>query len=178
MPSGLPTTRPDTCCSLPLSLSLSLPRTQVLLRAQRLHVYGSGTFGAFWTIKPARVTTANLRTKILDFRGSDSSRILISRGGILRKSCGSLASTNLGRDDLSREIGRMRRPRRQSALGGGTGPQEDLQRQKTIWPKVLAEWGLYIPSLIKGPSRVGLASLRAHQKKETERVISYHIIVK
>ena len=27
--------------------------------------------------------TPNLRTKILDFRGSDSSRILISRGGIL-----------------------------------------------------------------------------------------------
>ena len=27
--------------------------------------------------------TANLRTKIMDFRGSDSSIILISRGGIL-----------------------------------------------------------------------------------------------
>ena len=30
------------------------------------------------------VGTANLRTEILDFRGFDSSRILISRGGIPR----------------------------------------------------------------------------------------------
>ena len=31
-----------------------------------------------------RLRTANLRTKILDFRGFDSSRIFILRGGILR----------------------------------------------------------------------------------------------
>ena len=30
------------------------------------------------------VVTADLRTKILDFRGFDSSRLFISRGGILR----------------------------------------------------------------------------------------------
>ena len=32
---------------------------------------------------PADLGTANLRAKILDFRGYDSSRILFSRGGIL-----------------------------------------------------------------------------------------------
>ena len=39
------------------------------------------------TVKHTRVPcypTANLRTKIMDFRGFDSSRILILRGGILR----------------------------------------------------------------------------------------------
>ena len=53
-------------------------------------------------------STANLRTKILDFRGFDSSIILRLRGGILM-SIGSfpesLVSRNLSRDNLSREIG-------------------------------------------------------------------------
>ena len=53
--------------------------------------------------------TANLRTKILDSRGFDSSRILTSRGGILTsiwESPGLFESTNLSGDNLSREIGR------------------------------------------------------------------------
>ena len=53
--------------------------------------------------------TASLRTKILDFRGFDSSIILILRCGILM-STGNLPekfeSKNRGRDNLSREIGR------------------------------------------------------------------------
>ena len=48
--------------------------------------------------------TANLRTKILDFRGFDSSRILNLRGGILMY----VESTTLSRNNLSTEIGRMR----------------------------------------------------------------------
>ena len=54
--------------------------------------------------------TANLRTKILDFGGLDSSRILSLRGGILMSIGnfpGNLQSTNLSSDYLSREIGRM-----------------------------------------------------------------------
>ena len=55
--------------------------------------------------------TANLRTKILDFRGFDSSRIIINFKGwsshdqreILR----SFESTNHSRDNLSREIGHI-----------------------------------------------------------------------
>ena len=35
-------------------------------------------------VSMGEVGTANLRTKILDFRGFDPSRILISRGGIPR----------------------------------------------------------------------------------------------
>ena len=52
------------------------------------------------TTSPDLFYTANLRTKILDFRGFDSSRILILRGGHFE-------SSNLSRDHLSREIGRM-----------------------------------------------------------------------
>ena len=52
--------------------------------------------------------TANLCTKIMDFRGFDSSRILIgwnsqAHGELPRK----FESSNLSRDNLSREIGRM-----------------------------------------------------------------------
>ena len=32
------------------NVSRNRARTQVLLQARKLHVYGSGTFGAFWTI--------------------------------------------------------------------------------------------------------------------------------
>ena len=58
--------------------------------------------------------TANLRTKILDFRGFDSSKILISRGRILMAIGGfpgKLESTNLSREILSKEIGRTPVPR-------------------------------------------------------------------
>ena len=58
--------------------------------------------------EPAQLT-ANLRTKILDFRGFDSS-IILSRGGgishVHRGSPISFESTKLSRDDLSGEIGR------------------------------------------------------------------------
>ena len=57
------------------------------------------------------IGTANLRTKILDFRGFDSSIILILRGGILMSMGNSLESLSqaisAGRFEiLSREIGR------------------------------------------------------------------------
>ena len=48
--------------------------------------------------------TANLRTKILDFRGFDSSRILILRGEIPRsigQLPGDFESTDLSRENLS-----------------------------------------------------------------------------
>ena len=54
----------------------------------------------------AKTGTANFRTKILDFRGFDSSRILTLRGGIPRpigSFPGNLESTNLSKDNLSRE---------------------------------------------------------------------------
>ena len=52
--------------------------------------------------------TANLRAKILDFGGFDSCRILMLRGGIPRpigNFPGKFESTNLSRDNLSRQIG-------------------------------------------------------------------------
>ena len=63
------------------------------LQAQKWHVHGSGTFGAArfriytaWCGSESdgsvRVLTANLCTKILDFRGFDSIIILILRVGI------------------------------------------------------------------------------------------------
>ena len=58
-----------------------------------------------------RMAVANLRAKILDFRGFDASRTLILRGGILMSmgNCefpGNHESMNLSRDSLSREIRR------------------------------------------------------------------------
>ena len=53
--------------------------------------------------------TANLHTTILDFRGFDSRTILNLRGGI-PMSIGNSESTNLSRDNLSREIGRTSSP--------------------------------------------------------------------
>ena len=50
--------------------------------------------------------TVNLRTKILDFRGFDSSRILILNSQAQREFPGKFESSNLSRDNLSREIGR------------------------------------------------------------------------
>ena len=52
--------------------------------------------------------TADLRAKIPDFGGSDSSRILILVDGSLhvrREFPGKFESTNLGRDNLGREVG-------------------------------------------------------------------------
>ena len=53
-------------------------------------------------------TTANLRTKILNLRGLESSILLVIRGGILmhRTFPRNLESRNLSRDNLSRNIGR------------------------------------------------------------------------
>ena len=57
---------------------------------------------------PSGITyTANLRTKILDFRVFDSNIILSLRGGILMPiaiSPESFESTSFSRDNLSREI--------------------------------------------------------------------------
>ena len=74
--------------------------------------------GVAWTIGRLGVhvyidlssSTANLRTKIMDFRGFDSSIILILTGGIPRPIGdfpGKFESSNLSRDNVSREIGRM-----------------------------------------------------------------------
>ena len=54
--------------------------------------------------------TANLRTEILDSRGFDSSRILTFKGWnshVHREFTGSFESTNLCRDNLSRETGQI-----------------------------------------------------------------------
>ena len=53
-------------------------------------------------------TAANLLTKILDFRGFDSSIILIKgwNSDVHRGFPGKLESSNLSRDNISREIGR------------------------------------------------------------------------
>ena len=52
--------------------------------------------------------TANLRTKIMDFRGLYSSLILIKRGNsrVHREFPGKFESSNLSRGNLSREMGR------------------------------------------------------------------------
>ena len=42
-------------------VSRNRSRTQVLLQARRLHVYGHGTFGAFWPSEPAGVLPARGR---------------------------------------------------------------------------------------------------------------------
>ena len=55
------------------------------------------------------VKMPSLHTKILDFRGFDSSRIIVLRGGISTPTgnfLGNFESTNLSRDNLRREIGR------------------------------------------------------------------------
>ena len=66
----------------------------------------------------ARSLTADLRTKILDFRGFYSSRIVILRGNshVHMELPGKLESTNLSRDNLSREIWRNPGPSREASL--------------------------------------------------------------
>ena len=62
----------------------------------------------------AGVSPANIRTNIMDFGGFDSSIILILRGGNLmsvefyRGFPRKFESSNLSRDNASREIGRVR----------------------------------------------------------------------
>ena len=75
--------------------------------------------------------TANLRTKILDFRGFDSSIILILRAGILMSIAGSflvinLSSQviNLSREILSREMGRSTACCQSSIWKHGPSPSE------------------------------------------------------
>ena len=67
-----------------------------------------------------RVRTANLRAKIPDFRGFDSSIILMLRGGSIMSIWnfpGKVESRNLSRDSLSREIGRTSDGRRRRSRG-------------------------------------------------------------
>ena len=62
-----------------------------------------------WKQRGLSGSTANLRTKIMDFRVLDSSIILMLRGGLFhvhREYPGKFESSNLSRDILSREIGR------------------------------------------------------------------------
>ena len=67
-----------------------------------------------WQFDSYGPATANLRTKIMDFGGLDSSRLLSLRGGIPRP-IGNFQSSNLSRDNLSREIERIgARVRRQT----------------------------------------------------------------
>ena len=75
--------------------------------------------------------TANLRTKVLDFRGFDSSIILILRAGILMSIAGSflvinLSSQviNLSREILSREMGRSTACCQSSIWKHGPSPSE------------------------------------------------------
>ena len=77
-------------------------------------------------LRPPLCLTANLRTKILDLRGLDSGRILILRGGIPRSIGNSrmCESSNLGRDNRSREIGRS--------------PSRTLTHSACAWPSRLA----------------------------------------
>ena len=61
----------------------------VELTRSRTSVHNTCTFSVLWISVPIdlvhfHASTANLRTKILDFRWFDSSGILLSRGGILR----------------------------------------------------------------------------------------------
>ena len=86
-PLGLGRSSPWSGGSLPLQkkdrLGSNARVSRLLLRE-----LGARTIGTLNTTKllstPVSSTcTANLRTKILDFRGFDSSRILILRGGIL-----------------------------------------------------------------------------------------------
>ena len=68
--------------------------------------------------------TTNLRTKILMFRGFDSSIIIILRGGIpcpIGKFPGKIESSNLRRDNLSREIGRNQRGAKKALAKRGVG---------------------------------------------------------
>ena len=66
----------------------------------------SGTFGCLESVT-RQFSTANLRANIMDFRGFDSSIILIRRGGILRPIGDFLVdASNVSRDNLSRTIER------------------------------------------------------------------------
>ena len=76
---------------------------------KRTCIYVLLFYYSFQHLGRPRGSAANLRTKILDFGGLDSRIILILRGGILnvhREFPGKSESTNLSRDNLSREIGR------------------------------------------------------------------------
>ena len=79
-------------------------------------------WGAGRTLRrPLSRHAPNLPTKILDFRGFDSSIILDLRGGILMsigEFPGNLESMNLSRDNLSREIGRTLSPSGRSVHEG------------------------------------------------------------
>ena len=96
-----------------------------------------------------RAGTANLRTKILDPRGFDSSIIVKFRAGILMSIGnfpGKFESTNLSRDTLSREIGRIvqvvtfwpsRKTRRLSAEFGHPP-------SRMVWLQYIFKWCGYI----------------------------------
>ena len=85
----------------------------------------AGLFNRTWA------HTANLRTKVLDFGGFDSSVLLTVKGGLPRPIGipGCFESSNLSRDNLSREIGRNIRA---SGRGGGRGSSYSYLRTWTL----------------------------------------------
>ena len=104
---------------------------------------------------PLAIATANLRTKIMDFRGFDSSRTLILRGGTLMTT-GKIPrmqeSRNRSREILGREIGRTPM----------FAPSLSLLR----W--AVEPWGLGLPGLdAAGPSgfRAGHPKHEMHWRK-------------
>ena len=98
---------PDLATPEYLSVHLSIPPPRITVLPHRC-------VGCI-AVLSQRCITANLRTNIIDFRGFDSSIIVIQRGGILkgwnfhvhRGFPGIIESSNVSRDNVSREIGRI-----------------------------------------------------------------------
>ena len=119
--------------SLNLSVALALP-TSSLLAASTL-----------WP-RPAGRSTANLCTKILDFRGFNSSIVLILRGGTPRPvgNFSEILSRNLSREILSGEIGRSKsiaaRHSANSSVGwcsGNTTPESEVSLKEYFTTNIL-----------------------------------------
>ena len=85
---------------------------------------------------------ANLRTKIPEFRGLDSSIILTFRSGIImciRNIPRNFESTNLSRDNLSREIGRTREKIKEERWTSAIERAPD-QYYKFAWAHLYTSW--------------------------------------
>ena len=86
----------------------------------------------------SRSATANLRTKILDVRGFDSSIILIVESHVGREIPGKLESSNLSREILRREIGRRLLTRQNATSASASTP---LQRPDRLsFTRIAGEW--------------------------------------
>ena len=92
------------------------------------------------------VHTADLRAKILDFRGLDSSRILIVKGWnsqAHREFPRKFGSSNLSGDHLSMQIGRIRGPRQWRAVSP-TVSVSALKTTALLHPLLPASGPLYL----------------------------------